>query len=411
MTTRVTLALILGLVTGIVVRSSALSAALEPIGTLWLNAVRMPVIPLVACLLIASVAGAPDTRQVRGLTVRAILFFAAVTTVLVLIALLAGPLLLSPIQLDPSATAALRESAKIDATSAQSASLKNWLTTLIPANPIRAAAEGALLPMIVFSLLYAAGARTLNPEARQRQVRFFDGVASALLGVVRWVVWAAPVGVFALSVTLGTQLGGAALRAAAYYIAVLTGLVAGLGVLLYPVTAVLAGVPLGLLARTLLPAQAVTFSARSSVAGLPVLIANVRAQLPLPETVVGYILPLSAGLFKITAGLAWPIGAFFVAKLYGLTLSPAQLATFALGTLILSFSIPGIPSGGFLVQAPLYAATGLPLEGLGVLIALDAIPDMFKGVSNLTGYLTTAAALGRRAAPEVGRETAAHPSG
>jgi proton glutamate symport protein len=143
------------------------------------------------------------------------------------------------------------------------------------------------------------------------------------------------------------------------------------------------------------PALVIAFSSRSSLAALPVLITGVREKLRLPEPVIGVVIPLAASIFKFNAAITWALGAVFVGALYGVELHAAQLVTFGIGTVLLSLTTPGIPSGGFLVQAPLYLAVGLPPEGLGILIAVDLVPDVFKTAINVTGYASAAVIAGR----------------
>lgn len=139
------------------------------------------------------------------------------------------------------------------------------------------------------------------------------------------------------------------------------------------------------------PALVIGISSRSSLAALPVLITGLREKLKTPEPVLGVVVPLAASIFKFNAAITWALGAVFVAALYGVDVSAAHWLTFGVGTVLLSLTTPGIPSGGFLVQAPLYLAIGLPAEGLGILIAIDLIPDMFKTPINVMGYASAAA--------------------
>jgi proton glutamate symport protein len=200
---------------------------------------------------------------------------------------------------------------------------------------------------------------------------------------------AAPLGVFGLAVGVGAHLGLAGAGAIAYYIfAVSLLLLIALGIV-YLITTRLGRVPLRQFATAVLPAQTVAVTSRSSLAALPVLLNDVRDHLHLPERITGFVLPLGASIFKLNAPMNWLIGALLVARLYGVELSGARILVFALGTVVLAFAVPGIPSAGFFVQAPLYTAVGLPPEGLGILIAVDLIPDIFKTVLNVTSYAST----------------------
>jgi Na+/H+-dicarboxylate symporter len=220
--------------------------------------------------------------------------------------------------------------------------------------------------------------------------------------VIHWVLAAAPVGVFALAVAVGAHLGLSAAGAIAYYVALdVALLLVALGIL-YLVTIRLGGVSLPLFASAVFPAQTIAISARSSLAALPVLISDARKKLRLSEQVTSLVLPLGASIFKLNSPITWPLGAALVAHLYGVDFSGAKVVIFGIGTVLLSFTVPGIPSGGFFVQAPLYTAVGLPPEGIGLLIAVDLIPDMFKTTLNVTSYASAGLLVERSAGAERG---------
>jgi len=268
--------------------------------------------------------------------------------------------------------------------------LREWLLSLVPNNPIRAAADGALLPLVIFSLAYGLALSRVADSIRETHVRFCQGVADAMTTIIRWVVRVAPIGVFALSVSVGARLGAAAAGAIIVYIVACVISLAVAIVLLYLIMWKVAGVPLAVLFPALLPAQTIAFTSRSSLAALPVLLTDAQQRLGVSSTVAGFVLPLCASIFKLNSPITWPLGAVLVSQLYGVEFGGTNLVIFAIGSVILSLTVPGIPSGGFFVQAPLYLAVGLPPEGLGILIAVDFIPDLFKTLLNLTSYGCTA---------------------
>lgn len=395
---QVSLGLVLGLAFGMLLAQEGMPAAtadrivaiLEPIGTAWINAVRMTVIPLVVPLLIVGVAGADDTRQTGAVGAKAFAWFLALLLVCAAFSALVSPWLFQALTLDPDATTRLRESAKIDLPPSDALTLRTWILSLIPLNPVRAASDGALLPMVLFTLLYAFALGQISPDARRTQVAFFRAMADAMLVVVRWILALGWLGIFALAVALGHKLGASAIGAIGFYIAVLIALHLIATVGLYVLIGVTRRVPLADFARSLLPSQVVGFGARSSLAALPALVKGATDVLKLPPTATGFVLPLGVSVFKLTSALYWVVGALFIAKLYGLSLPMSSIALVAASSVVLSFSTPGIPSGGMLLQAPLYTAIGLPVEGIGIMIALDTIPDMFKTLLNVTADMTVA---------------------
>jgi Na+/H+-dicarboxylate symporter len=151
-------------------------------------------------------------------------------------------------------------------------------------------------------------------------------------------------------------------------------------------------------ARAALPVQIIAFSSSSSIASLPSLVESAERDLQLPERVAGFVLPLAVSTFKIAGPLSWTVGALFVGWFYGIPLHAAQLATIAFAALFLAFAVPGIPRGAFIMLTPLFLTIGLPAEGIGILIAVDAIPDTFATALNATGDLVAAAIVGGRRA-------------
>lgn len=395
-TLSVAIALVVGFVAGMLLRGSPVPGIIEPVGTLWINAIRMPVLPLIVTMLIAAIAGSSDTRQLGAMGARTL---AVMLMLLSLFAVIMTPLaarVLGGITFDPESTAALREAARFDPSLLQQVSLREWLLGLVPNNPMRAAADGALLPLVVFSLVYGLALSRVSTGLRETHVRFCEGVSAAMMQIIRWVLAVAPIGVFALAVGVGAHLGAAAAGAIVAYIAAcVIGLVIAIAVL-YAVTVRFGGLRLRDFAAAVLPAQTIAFTSRSSLAALPVLLNDARQKLRLPDGIVGFVLPLCASIFKPNSPITWPLGAMLVARLYGLELTDTALVVFAVGSVILSLTTPGIPSGGFFVQAPLYVAVGLPPEGLGILIAVDFIPDLFKTALNLTSYAATAVLVARR---------------
>jgi proton glutamate symport protein len=399
-TSRVTIALIVGLTLGALVEWTGSHAglvlvnALEPLGTLWVNAIRMTVVPLVVALVIRALAGSEQSGSVGRLGART-----AIAAIVGLIALAIAVAVTAPpmfrwLRLDPDAVAALRASAATAApASTPLPTLKDWLISFVPVNPIRSAADSAMLPLLVFVVAFACGLRRIEPRARLTVVATCEGVAQAMLQVVRWVLALAPIGVLALTASIGAKLGVTAAGAVGFFLLVVCTYFLAATVGLYPLAAFGGRGSIRRFATGVAPAQAVAFSSRSSLASLPALIDG-AVRVGVPVRVSGFVLPMAVAMFKFTQPIAWLVGTAFVTRLYGVNFDIARITTVALASVVLSFAAPGIPSGGLFMLAPIYMATGIPVEGIGVLIALDAVPDMFKTVGNVTGDMALAAVVG-----------------
>ena len=412
-TVRVLLGLALGLALGVGVSLSAspwllrIPAIAEPVGVLFINAIRMTVIPLVVAGLVVGVAGTRDLRTVGRLGVRSLIIFVVAVGAAAIFAMACSYPLLARLHIDPAVASSLRESAArsaggVSPALTQAPSLGRWIVELLPANVFEAAAEGAMLPLILFAVLLGLALTRVSGEAGAAVLRLFKGVWEAMLVLVEWVLRFAPIGVFALAVPLAARMGLAAAGALVYYIALLSAVSAAfIVIVLYPVTIVLGGVPLGRFARAAAPAQAVAFSSRSSLAALPATIEGAREGLDQPEEVVSFFLPLAASMFRVGAAMAQVVGVLFIARLYNVPLEASQLATIVVTVVLTTFTVPGIPAGAIIVMAPVLAAANVPVEGLGVLLGVDTIPDMFRTTANVTGWLGAGSILARleRASP------------
>ena len=405
---KVLLALVAGLACGLGIAASGSPAlahlvpVIEPVGTLWVSAIRMTIIPLVMSSLIVGVGGAADARNISKLGARALALFVALLAAATLMAILAGPPVLASIHIDPAAAARLMAgAAQTSGGAVESAKslpgVAQWVVDLVPSNPVKAAADGAILPLIVFSLLFGAALARVQADRRAIFLRVVTGVQEATLVLVRWVIALAPIGVFALSVAVATKLGFAAAGALATSLALVSGLsVAFCAFVLYPAAVIFGGVSLRTFARAALPAQAVAFSSRSSLACLPAMLEPVRERLDMPVAFSAFVFPLAVTLFRCGAAIAQVIGALFVAKLYGVTIGPAQYAAIGVTTIITTFSVPGIPGGSIIMMVPVLLAAGVPAEGVGLLLGVDTIPDMFRTTANVTGDVAAAVILARR---------------
>ena len=409
LTARMLVALVAGLAVGILARmwvdvgGGALLAVAEPVGSLWVNALRMTLIPLVISLLISVIASVPDARSTGRLGLRAFIIFVVFLAIAGLVSVLLAPPLLALLPITAETMAALQtgDAAAAAANAARMPTLAQTIIDIVPSNPIRAAADGAMLPLVVFAVLLGAAATRVPPVQRAALVDVFRTLADAMLVLVGWVIAIAPIGVFALAIGLASRIGLAAVGVIASYIVILSAVIIVVTVLVYVAAVVVGGVPLGRFARALAPGQAVAFSARSSMAALPALVEGARTVLRLPAVITSFVLPLAVSTLRLSSPIMWAITLPFLSRLYGIDISYAQLIALIAAGILLSFSIPGLPSASLFVMAPFLSGLGIPAEALGIVIAADAIPDLFKGVLNVTGHLAAATIVARHVPADV----------
>ena len=413
---RVVIGLLAGLIVGSIIAASPSPTALRvvgfiaPVGQLWVNAIRMTIVPLVVSLLFVAVAERETGEGFSRLGVVTLGTFLGLLVLAAAVALLLGPPLIADMKLTTQTTAALRFTATAEAGEKigqvkQVLGFGSWVTSLVPSNPVKAASDGAMLPVIVFTLLFALAARHIEQALRQALVAFFGALANVTTTIVDWIIAAAPIGIFALVLTAASKTGVALAGAMGYYVIALSAALVLFALLMYPVATVFGRIPLGWFTRGVLPAQAVALSSSSSLASLPALIEGGRA-LGMPTAITGFVLPLSVSVFKVATPITWLIGTLFLAKLHGVALSTASLLTFAVTAVALSLTIPGVPQGAQLLLAPLLVSYGIPAEGVALLIAVDTIPDLFGTMTNVTGDFVAAAVVARQGVAELADEPA-----
>jgi Na+/H+-dicarboxylate symporter len=402
LTSRVLIGLVAGFLLGLALASASpsiagpINAFLAPVGTIFVNLIRMTVIPLVASMLVAS-AGRFATAGASGalgrVGARAMAMAVALLTAATAVSVAIAVPVLDRVRIDAAAAMALR--GPVTGASAASPTLAQWVTDLVPLNVIKAAADGTMLPVILFAVLFGLALARVAEPRRAAALGAIQGVADAMQRLVAWILNLAPIGVFALAVPLASKLGlGAAGAVLVYIVLVVSLTVAAAIVLLYPVGIVAGRMSPAAFIAFCTPAQAVAFASRSSLAALPAMIESAERARMAP-LVSGFILPLAASIFRVGGAVAMTVGALFLARLYGVTLSPAQLATMGVTVVLSTFTVPGIPFGSIIAMVPVLISVGLPVEGIGILLAADTIPDMFRTTANATGMLTLAAALNR----------------
>jgi Na+/H+-dicarboxylate symporter len=354
------------------------------------------VIPLIVSLLITAIVSDRQTVAVASTGGRTLLLFAIFAAGSSLFGALAGPPLMAMMPIDASAATALRPEGATNTVALPP--FRNWLVDLVPANPIKALADGAMLPIIVFTIAFGLALSRVTGAARDVVASTFEAIKETMFVLIGWILAVAPIGVFALVLSLTARVGASAAGALGYFVLIACILLVIANLALYIVIAVFGRVRVRDFARAVAPAQAVGFTTRSSLAALPALVAGAE-KLGLPSSLSGLTLPLGVSVFKYASPIVRIVGTLFVARLYGIELGPGQVAAIAAAIGILSFYSPGIPSGGLFVMTPLYLAFGLPIEGVGILIALDFIPDMFLTTANVTADLTVAVLMSQPSKP------------
>jgi Na+/H+-dicarboxylate symporter len=411
----VLVALLLGLVAG--AGAQALGDGLrEPalqvsnmVGGLWLNALKMTVIPLIVALLVTGVAKGAEAARAGRIAGRSVLWIVIVCTGSAIFGTLMIQFLLGLFPLPQGAAEALRAGlAGIDPATASAPvpGVADFLRGIIPENVIAAASNGDVLPLVVFSLLFALAAARIPEKGRRSLVGLFEAVADTLLLVIGWVLWIAPLGVFALAFTVGASAGGAAFAALAHYIV----LISVIGVLVtlagYPLAILAGSVGLGTFVRSMIAPQSVAISTRSSLASLPAMLAAARV-MGVREQVADVTLPMSVALFRATGPAMNVAVAFYVAHWLGFEPSVSQMIAATAVAAVISYGAVSLPGEVSFISsiAPIAMALGIPIAPLALLVAVEMVPDIFRTLGNVTldVAVTTAVDRGTKERPAAPR--------
>ena len=395
------IAIALGLVSGLLLGLLAAATespsliwfanAVEPLGTAFVNLLKMVVIPLVAAVVFVGVASLGDLRKLGRMGAATMAFFAVAAVIGVLMGMGAMKALL-PLASDAASQAVTASSVEAPAFP----NIVEFFLSLIPSNPFQAAAEGALLPLIVFIVLFAAAAGVLPENDRDRLLTLANAVAAALIKLVNWILWVAPIGVFALAAPVTARAGWAMLQSLlAFVLAVVVGLVVYIAVVYVPAVKFIAGMPVGQFLKGCLTPQAIAAATTSSPATVPAMLEAANTELQISSPVASFVIPLGAALGRGGAALFQGAGIVFLAWLYGVSLAATGIGAAVLATFIVSFTVASVPGGSVLSMVPALTTVGIPIDGLAVLLGIDRVPDMARTATNVTGTLTAAVVVDR----------------
>lgn len=367
-------------------------AVTTAVGRLWLDALTMTVVPLVFSLLVTGILGAAHDARQNRVALRALLWFAVLLAGGCLLAAASTSLLLNlwPVS---DAAASLRPAA---GTAPVPGGASDWLSGIIPTNPIKAAAETAMVPLVVFALFFGFAAARVAADLRQALQLLFRGIAETMLVIVQWVLLVAPIGVFALAFGLGARTGAGAVGVLVQYVVVVASACLLIGVLGYLVVLVAGRLSLARFAKAALPAQVVALSTQSSLATLPAMVEAAPA-LGVERAAAGIILPLAVSIFRAASAAANVAVALYLAAVHGLEPGIGLLVVGALVAAAVSLAAVGLPAqvSFFATIGPVCLAIGVPVELLPLLLAVETIPDLFRTVGNVTADMAVMRLAGR----------------
>lgn len=401
--TRILLALVLGLMIGIgvagvdPVTARGIADVADPIGALWLNGLRMTIVPLVVALLITGIAQTAQAARAGRLAGLSLTWIVTIMSLSAISGAFLMPTFLSLFPMPTESADALKMALTTAPSVAAVPPFGDFLRAIVPTNVIAAASTDAILPLLIFTLVFAFALTKLPPEPRDSLTSFFSALADAMVIVIEWVLKLAPIGVFALALVVGARSGVAAFGALLHYIALVSSVGIVISLLAYPLAMFGAKWSLRRYASAVAPVQALAISTQSSLACLPLMLRK-SEDLGVPEASAGVTLPMAVALLRATGPAVNISVALYVANWFGVELGPAQYGVAIFAAILTSMGAVSLPGTVSFVTsiAPICLAIGVPVEPLALLIAVETIPDIFRTLGNVMHDVAVTGAVSRQ---------------
>ncbi len=373
------LGIILGIAFGVFFKEQAL--LIKPLGDAFLSALKMITIPLIFASVFVSIAGLSSIKEIKDMGIKTILYYFSTTA----LAVATGIIIVNIIHFSPPENLKLStENIHIN----KEFSLESLLNSFIPSNIFQSLAEGKVLHVIIFSILFAISVLTLQQHKKEIITNFFDGINDSMLTIAKWIINLSPLGVFALVAYIVAEKGLSSIFSLwQYVVAVIVGLL------------IHAVINLGLIAflvgrfnpfkyfTKVKEALLIAFSTSSSSATLPVSIEVAEKKAGIKKKVAGFVLPLGATINMDGTALYEAIAAMFVASFYGIDLSIGEQIIIFFTASLAAIGAAGIPSAGLVTMTLVFSAVGIPLEGIALILSVDRFLDMLRTTVNVWGDL------------------------
>jgi Na+/H+-dicarboxylate symporter len=354
-----------------------------------MNAIRMVVIPLIVTIIFTSIARLGDPRKlgrIGGLTI-AYYWITLIPAIAIGMATMkVGLQYASEIEMPQTAAAAVPALQGI----------VDFIVSLVPANPFAAASSGAILPLIVFTALVAAATGTLRAERRERMINLAEDASKALIKLVWWIMYLAPIGVFGLAAPVTAQLGWNLVQSlGVFIICVLVGLVIFLVVITLPLVYFVGGIGPSRYLRGTFGGVSIAVSTTSTAAAIPVTLEETTRNIGVSTTIADLLVPLGASMHRPGSALFQGAAIVFLAFLYEVPIPAAAIGAAMLATFLVSLTVAPVPSSSVVTMAPALDAVGVPVAGLALILGIDRIPDMLRSGVNLLSQVSAAVLVDR----------------
>jgi Na+/H+-dicarboxylate symporter len=385
LTTKIFIGLILGILVGLAFTSNPgfLETFIKPVGTLFINLIKLVIVPLVFSSLVVGAASIGDPKKLGRIGGKTLSYYLLTTAFAVMIGLILASVIVpgAGLSIPAEAVAEAKEAPK----------LIDTILNIVPSNPIKAIVDGNMLQIIVFALLLGVAVTMLPKEKGKPFVSFFESLAEVMYKITAIVMELAPYGVFALISPVVAQNGPAVLIPFAKVIlAVYIGCILHAGIVYSTGVSVIGKMNPIKFFKGIAPAAMTAFSTSSSSASLPVTLKNTTENLGVSEKVASFVLPLGATINMDGTALYQGVCALFIAQVYGIDLTMAQMGTIVLTATLASIGTAGVPGAGLIMLSLVLQAAGLPLEGVALIAGIDRILDMMRTCVNVVGDASAA---------------------
>ena len=381
--------ILIGLILGIIVGgvfygNPTIEVYLQPLGDIFLHLIKMIVVPIIISTLIVGVAGTGDMKQLGRLGGKALIYFEVITTIAIIVGLLSANLF------HPGTGVNMNDLSQGDISSYVSTTEDvkeegpfDVIVGIVPTNIIQAMAEGNMLAIIFFSVLFGLGVAAIG-ERGKPVLAFFQGVADAMFWVTNLVMKFAPIGVFGLIGVTVSKYGFASLISLGKLAIVVYATMIFFIFIILGLVAKFAGINILYLIKVLKDELILAFSTASSEAVLPRIMLKME-KLGAPKDIVSFVIPTGYSFNLDGSTLYQAIAALFIAQMYGIHLSIGEQITLMLVLMITSKGIAGVPGVSFVVLLATLGTVGIPIEGLAFIAGIDRMLDMGRTVVNVIG--------------------------
>lgn len=380
LSTKILLGLVLGVVAGLVLGANGAAMAqawIAPIGTIFLNLIKMIIVPLVLSSLVVGAASLGDIKKLGRIGVKTLVLYLGTTAIAIALGLILGSLFQpgAGLNLSPATAKAAAKAAP---------GIMDVIIGVFPSNPLESMTKANMLQTIVFALFLGVGITAVGKKA-DGFLSFFDGMAEVMYKIVDFIMSLAPIGVFALIVPVVAKNGPQVLIPLIKVIAaVYIGCILQVLITYLPMVSAVNMSPMKF-AKAMIPAQLLAFSTCSSAGTLPVSMKVVQEDLGVSREVSSFVLPLGATINMDGTALYQGVCALFVAQIYGIDLTMSQYLMIILTGTLASIGTAGVPGAGLIMLTLVLQTVGLPLEGVALIAGIDRILDMPRTTVNITG--------------------------